>query len=143
MHEQVQRGPNKMRCFADLRCGSEYGDKMRCGPKPKILNIRILCKTLRICGSTAGLLILAGSLFIGVSLRICCGCGPVDFCGPTVYGYVFLCGSTAGLLRIYYSFGPQIHTVFLIIFKRFLHDFSRSVIKVQQQARSRSANKHL
>ena len=58
-----------MQCGADLRCGSEYGDKLWCGLEPKILNIRILCKTLRICGSTAGLLILAGPLFVGVDCR--------------------------------------------------------------------------
>ena len=96
-----KKGPDKMRCGADLRCGSEYSDKMRSGPKPNILNISILCKALRIyCGSTAGPLILAGPLFIGVSLRIYCGsaAGPLILAGP-----LFICffadlyrGSTAG-----------------------------------------------
>ena len=51
------------------------------------------------CGSAAGLLILAGPLFIySVSMRIYCGsvadllricCGPVDSCWPTVYRCFF------------------------------------------------------
>ena len=57
----ILSGSDKMRCGADLRCGSELSDKMRCGPEPKILNITILWKALRICcGSAAGPLILAG-----------------------------------------------------------------------------------
>ena len=97
-----KKGPDKMRCGADLRCGSEYSDKMRSGPKPKILNIRILCKALRIyCGSTAGPLILAGPLFISASLQIYC----IIYCGLTVHRCFF-----ADLLRIYC--GPTVYRCF-------------------------------
>ena len=91
-----------MRCGADLRCGSEYSDKTRCGPEPKILNVTILWKALRIyCGSAAGPLTLAGPLFIyTVSLRIYCGsaAGPLILAGP-LFIIVFRCGSAANLLR--------------------------------------------
>ena len=68
------------------------------GPLILAAPLFIYSVSLRICcGSAAGLLILAGPLFAGVSLRIYCG--PVDSCGPHCLYIVFLCGSTADLLR--------------------------------------------
>ena len=60
------------------------------------------------CGSTAGPLHIAGSLFIGVTLQIYCGSTagsrPVDSCGSTVTftgdSLRIYCGSTVGSLHL-------------------------------------------
>ena len=89
-------GPDKMRVGSDLRAyfwlvGSSpvriwyVSDKMRVGPKSKILNIRMD---------------IADLLRARWTPRICCG--PVGYiCGSTAGPYVGYCGSAAGPLDIY------------------------------------------
>ena len=97
--------PDKLRCGADLRCGSKLSDKMRCGPNAKILNIRYSVSDLiyyttleRSCGFTAD------PLRARWILRI--HCGPVGSCGTTAdllrVGWILRIyrGSTAGPLDL-------------------------------------------